>query len=43
MYLFMCKKNRFYEQHRNDYSIPHNIFAIELWKKMYFVELIFVM
>ena len=40
IYLFTCKKNRLYEQHRNDYSIPH-IFAIEAWKKMYFVELVF--
>ena len=43
IYLFTSKKNRLYEQHRNDYSIPHNIFAIEAWKKMYFVELIFAM
>ena len=39
-YTCLLKKNRFYKQHRNDYSIPH-IFAIEAWKKMYFVELVF--
>ena len=39
-YTCLLKKNRFYKQHRNDYSIPHN-FAIEAWKKMYFVELVF--
>ena len=26
-------KNWLYEQHRNHYSIPHNIFAIAAWKK----------
>ena len=36
-------ENRLYEQRRNDYSIQHDIFAIEAWKKMYFLELIFVM
>ena len=39
-YTCLLKKNRFYKQHRNDYSIPR-IFAIEAWKKMCFVELVF--
>ena len=33
IYLFTSKKNYLYEQRRNDYSIPHNIFAIAAWKK----------
>ena len=33
MYLFACKRKCLYEQHRNDYSIAHNIFAIEAWKR----------
>ena len=30
IYLFTGKKNRLYEQHRNDYFIPH-IFVIAAW------------
>ena len=41
--LVYLQKNSLYEKHRNDYSIPHNIFAIGAWKKIYFVELIFAM
>ena len=33
IYLFACKRKCLYEQHRNDYSIAHNIFAIEAWKR----------
>ena len=43
IYFFTCKRNCLYEQHGNDYFIPHNIFAIEAWKEMYFVEFIFAM
>ena len=40
IYLCTCK-NRLYDQHRNDYSIPHNIFAIEVWKKNVFCRIDF--
>ena len=36
IYLFTCKKKCLYEQNRNDSYIPHNIFAIEAWKKNVF-------